>query len=73
MFPAPLPDPPDMVGTLEIVAVFILLQPSALTGRLACLAAFGLGAIALMPGVARILTEENGAVRAPALLDSCGH
>jgi hypothetical protein len=73
MLPTPLLNPPNMVGPLKIMAVFVLLLPAALTGRLACFAAFRLGAVLLMPGVSRIRTEENGAVRAPALLDSLGH
>jgi len=73
VFPAPLLDPSDMVRSLKIAAVLFLLHPATLTCSLACLATLGFGAVLLMPGVARIRTEENGAVRAPALLDSCGH
>ena len=62
-----------MVGALKVVAVFLLLPPAALTDRLACLATFGFGTELLMPGVARVRTEENRAVRTPALFDSFGH
>jgi hypothetical protein len=58
---------------LKIVAVFFFLEPLALACRLACFTAVGLGAISLMSGIAWIWTEQNTAVHAPALPDSCGH
>jgi hypothetical protein len=62
-----------MIGSLKVVAIFFLLPPTVLTGRLARLATLGIGAVPLLSGIPGIGTEENRAVQAPALLDSRDH
>jgi len=73
MQPTPLLNPPHMIGPLKVVAVFFLLPPTVLTGRLARLATLGMGAVVLMPDISGIRTEQNRAMQAPALLDSRDH
>jgi hypothetical protein len=62
-----------MIGPLKVMAVFFLLPPTVLTGRLACLATLRTGAVLLMSGIPRVGTEQNRAMQAPALLDSRDH
>ena len=59
---APLPDALDMGGTAEVITVVGLLEPPALTGRFAGLAARGLRTVALAPGAARVRSKEGLAV-----------
>jgi hypothetical protein len=57
-----------MLDAAEVVAVLGLVQPSALTRRLAGCAACRLVAIPLVPRVARVRTERLTTVRALAAL-----
>jgi hypothetical protein len=59
---APLPDALNMGGTAEVITVVGLLEPPALTGRFAGLAARGLRTVALAPGAARVGIKEGLAV-----------
>jgi hypothetical protein len=59
---APLPDALDMGGTAEVITVVGLLEPPALTGRFAGLAARRLRTVALAPGAARVGIKEGLAV-----------
>jgi hypothetical protein len=59
---APLPDALDMGGTAEVITVVGLLEPPALTGRFARLAARWPRTVALAPGAARVGIKEGLAV-----------
>jgi hypothetical protein len=56
---APLPDALNVGEAFEVIAVRRLVQPAALAGGFAGLAALELGAIALAPGAARVGGKEG--------------
>jgi hypothetical protein len=63
---APLPDTLDMGRAAEIIPVVRFVEPTALAGGLAGLAARGRGAVALAPGTARVGRKEGLTVLALA-------
>ena len=70
---APLPDALDMGRVAEIIPVAWLVEPAALAGSLAGLAARGLGAVALAPGAARVGSKEGLTVLALAFREWTCH
>src|SRR5215475_2053128 len=70
---APLPDAFDMSRAAEIISVMGLLMPSALAGSLAGLAARRLGAVALVPDVARVRSKEGPTVLARTCAEWTSH
>ena len=59
---APLPDARDLDGAAEVITVVGVLEPPAVTGGFADLAALWLGAVALASGAARVRSKEDLAV-----------
>ena len=70
---APLPDALDLGRAAEIIPVVGLLMPSALAGSLAGLAARRLGAVALVPDVARVRSKEGPTVLALTFAEWTSH
>jgi len=70
---APLPNPFHMVRATEVIVVFGFLQPSALAGGFAGLAAWRPRTVALTPHVAIVGIKEDLAVLTLALSDVTCH
>ena len=70
---APLPDALDLGRAAEIIPVVGLLMPPVLAGRLAGLAARRLGAVALVPDVARVRSKEGPTVLALPFAEWTSH
>ncbi len=70
---APLPDALDMGGTTEVITVVGLLQPTAVTGRFAGLAARWRRTVVLAPGAARVRIKEGLTVLTLALGEWTSH
>jgi len=70
---SPLPDALDMGGTTEVITVARLVQPAALTGRFAGLAARGRRTVVLAPGAARVRIKKGLTVLTLALGEWTSH
>jgi hypothetical protein len=70
---APLPDALDMGRATKIIPVMRFMEPTALAGGLAGLAARGLGAVALARGATRVGSKEGLTVLALAFGDWTSH
>ena len=70
---APLPDAFDMGRATEIIPVVWFVEPAALAGGFAGVAALELGAVALAPSAARVRIKDGLAVLTLALSDMTCH
>jgi hypothetical protein len=70
---APLPDALDMDGSTEGITVARLVQPTALTGRFAGLAACGRRTVVLAPSAARVRRKEGLTVLTLAFAEWTSH
>ena len=68
MLLSPIAHALDVLGTAEVIPVLGFAQPETLTLGLAGLAAFGLGAEALMPTVASVSHEQLPAMQTFTLI-----
>jgi hypothetical protein len=70
---APLSHPLDMDGTTEVIPIARLVQPTALTGRFAGLAACGRRTVVLAPSAARVRHKEGLTVLTLAVAEWTSH